>query len=183
VYSPAGLRSLIEACVPLDDLAGTAVPCHVVTTDLIAGEPVWWTSGNPVQVLSATTCLPGLFPPVRLGGSLHVDGGVACPVPVQRALDIGAARVWVLDVARDFHGWSDARMTALDVLLESFAVSRSHLGRVEPVPGPGQRVLRLPSLRVGRHDLRDFSKTPMLIAAGREAGRALVASAQEALAS
>jgi NTE family protein len=183
LYSPAGLRSIIHACVPVNDLAETAIPCHVVTTDLIAGEPVWWTSGEPAKVLAATTCLPGLFPPVRLGDSLHVDGGVACPVPAQRALDLGAARVWVLDVTRDFHGWADARMSALDVLLESFAVSRSHLGRAEPVPSPGQRLLRLPSLRVGRHDLRDFSKTARLIAAGREAGRALVASACESLAS
>jgi len=38
-------------------------------------------------------------------------------------------------------------------------------------------VFTLPSLRTGRHDLRDFTKTPSLIAAGREAGRAMVAAA------
>jgi len=175
LYRPQGLRSVIESCVPLADLADTRIPVHVVTTDLRAGEPVWWTSGDPVEVLAASTCLPGLFPPVPLAGSLHVDGGVTCPVPVQRGLDLGAARVWVLDVSRDFHGWADERMTAMDVLLESFAISRSHLGRTEPVVSAGQRIITLPSLRMGRHDLRDFSKTSALLAAGREAGRAMVA--------
>jgi NTE family protein len=176
LYSPDGLRRLIESCVPVADLADTAIPCHIVTTDLLAGEPVWWTTGDPVAVLGASTCLPGLFPPVRLGGSLHVDGGVTCPVPTQRALDLGAARVWVLDVTSEFHGWADERMTAMDVLLESFAISRSHLGRRPTVAAEGQRIVTLPPVRAGRHDLRDFSKTSALITAGREAGRAMIAA-------
>jgi NTE family protein len=178
LHSPAGLHRVIEACVPLADLADTAIPVHVVTTDLRAGEPAWWTSGDPVAVLAASACLPGIFPPVELGGSLHVDGGVTCPVPTQRALDLGAERVWVLDVARDFHGRQDATMSALDVLLESFAVSRAHLGRHPATPAPGQHVIALPSLNTGRHDLRDFSRTSALLAAGREAGRAMVTAAR-----
>jgi NTE family protein len=176
LYSPEGLRALVADCVPLVDLSDTAIPCHVVTTDLLAGEPVWWTSGDPVEVLTASACLPGLFPPVELAGSQHVDGGVTCPVPAQRALGLGASRVWVLDVAQDFHGWAGEGMSALDVLLESFAIARSHLGRREPVAGPGQRVVTLPALRTGRLDLRDFSRTSSLLAAGREAGRAMIAA-------
>ena len=176
LYSPAGLRALIADCVQVVDLADTAIPCHVVTTDLLAGEPAWWTSGDPVEVLAASACLPGLFPPVELGGSQHVDGGVTCPVPAQRALDLGASRVWVLDVAQDFHGWAGEGMSALDVLLESFAIARSHLGRREPVAGSRQRVVTLPALRTGRLDLRDFSRTSSLLAAGREAGRAMIAA-------
>ena len=177
LYSSDGLRALIADCVPVVDLADTAIPCHVVTTDLLAGEPVWWTSGDPVEVLAASACLPGLFSPVALGGSQHVDGGVTCPVPAQRALDLGAARVWVLDVAQDFHGWAgEDGMSALDVLLESFAISRSHLGRRSAISAPGQRVVTLPPLPTGRHDLRDFSRTSALLAAGREAGRAMIAA-------
>src|SRR5436309_5445527 len=157
LYSRHGLRAVIESGIPVADLAETAIPCHVVTTDLLAGEPVWWSTGRPTEVLLASACLPGLFKPVRLGASMHVDGGVTCPVPAQHALDLGATRVWVLDVAREFHGWADERMTAMDVLLESFAISRSHLGRRPPVVGAGQQVVNLPPLRLGRHDLRDFS--------------------------
>jgi NTE family protein len=176
LYNPEAMRAVFAQCVPLADLSQTKIPCHVVTTDLIAGEPTWWTSGDPVDVLSASACLPGLFPPVRLDGRLHVDGGVSCPVPTQRALDLGAARVWVLNVSREYHGWADERMSALDVLLECFAISRSHLGRHAPVVAPGQEIITLPPLSIGRHDVRDFSQTPRLIAAGREAGRAMVAA-------
>jgi NTE family protein len=172
------MRSMLARAIPLDDLADTAIPCHVVTTDLLTGEATWWTTGDPVDVLAASSCLPGLFPPVRLDGRLHVDGGVSCPVPTQYALDLGAARVWVLNVSREFKGWVDERMTALDVLLESFAISRAQLGRREPVAGPGQQVISLPELPIGRHDMRDFSETSRLIALGREAGRVMVAEAR-----
>jgi NTE family protein len=179
LYSPHGMRSMLARAIPVDDLADTAIPCHVVTTDLLTGEATWWTTGDPVDVLAASSCLPGLFPPVRLDGRLHVDGGVSCPVPTQHALDLGARRVWVLNVSREFKGWADERMTALDVLLESFAITRSQLGRREPVVAPGQQVISLPELPIGRHDMRDFSQTSQLIALGREAGRTMVAEARK----
>jgi NTE family protein len=166
LYEPDALRALVRRWVPVDDLADTAVPCHVVTTDLLSGLPCWWTSGDPVTLLTASACLPALFPPVALGDSLHVDGGVTCPVPVGKALDLGAARTWVIDVSGGSLGRRDARMTALDVLLMSFAISRAHLDRTIDVDLPGQRVVRLPRCDVGQHELRDFSRTVPLMQAG-----------------
>jgi NTE family protein len=155
------------------------VPCHVVTTDLHTGEAVWWTSGDPVEVLSASASLPGLFPPVQIDGRMYVDGAVACPVPTQRALDLGARRVWVLNLSRDVSGFPRAehQLSALDVLLESFAISRAHLAHRAPTHGPDQQVMRLPALPIDRRDLRDFSQTQRLLDVGYEAGRAMVAEA------
>jgi NTE family protein len=175
LYESEALRSLVRGWVPLNDLSETAVPCHVVTTDLGRGQPAWWSAGDPVDILSASACLPALFPPVRLGDSYHVDGGVTVPVPVDRALELGAIRVWVLDVTGGGLGRQGARMTALDVLLQSFAISRAQLDR--PVTGlrPDQQVVRLRRPDVGNLEMRDFSQTARLMAAG-------YASAREALA-
>ena len=176
LYDPYALQSLVRRWVPLDDLADTAVPCHVVTTDLLTGNPCWWSAGDPVAVLSASACLPAVFPPVALGGSLHVDGGVTRPVPVERAVELGAARTWVVDVSGGSIGRRDARMNALDVLLLSFAISRSHLDRETGASRPEQRVVRLPRLEVGPIELRDFSQTARLMQAGYAAGRAALAA-------
>ncbi len=175
LYEAHALRSLVRTWVPLRDLADTAVPCHVVTTDLMTGGTCWWSSGDPVTVLTASACLPAVFPPVALGGSLHVDGGVTRPVPVDRALELGAARTWVIDVSGGSIGRRDERMNALDVLLLSFAISRSHLDREhDPLLRPQQRVVRLPRIDVGPMEMRDFSQTSALIDAGYEAGRAAI---------
>ena len=174
LYEADALRSLVRRWVPLRDLSHTAVPVHVVTTDLLTGGTSWWSSGDPVTVLTASACLPAIFPPVALGGSLHVDGGVTRPVPVERAVELGALRTWVVDVSGGSIGRRDARMTALDVLLLSFAISRSHLDRDPAAPPPGQRVVRLPRIDVGPLELRDFRRTAELMEAGYAAGRAAV---------
>ena len=166
LYEPDSLRSLVRRWVPLDDLGDTAVPCHVVTTDLFTGQPSWWCDGDPVTVLTASACLPALFPPVELGNSLPVEGGVVCPGPVERGLELGGARVWVVDTSGGTLGRRDDRMTALDVLLQSFAISRAHLDR--PLTGvrPDQRVVRMRRPDLGRIEMRDFTQTPRLMAAG-----------------
>ena len=173
LYEPDALRSLVRRAVPIVDLGDTAVACHVVTTDLHSGAACWWTTGDPVSILTASACLPAVFPPVPLGGSLHVDGGVTCPVPIARALDLGAARTWVIDVSGGSIGRRDERMTALDVLLVSFAITRSQLD-VAGQDRPGQRVVRLPRLDLERHELRDFSRTGQLLEEGYASMRELV---------
>jgi NTE family protein len=174
LYEPDALRTLVRRAVPIRDLGDTSVPCHVVTTDLQSGRPCWWTTGDPVVVLSASACLPAVFPPVPMGDSLHVDGGVTCPVPTDRALDLGAMRTWVLDVTGGVMGRRDDRMNALDVLLLSFAITRSHLD-AGTGDRPGQRLVRLPRVPLDNHELRDFSKTPMLMDLGYTAMSEVVA--------
>jgi NTE family protein len=174
LYEPHGLVELVDRLVPATNLADLAVPIHVVTTDLFSGQPVWWTSGDPRQVLVASASLPGLFPPVMLGESLHVDGGVTCPVPVQRAVDLGAERIWVFDVTGGSLGRRDERMTALDILLTSFAISRYRLASLELPDPPIRPVIPMPRVELGKHELRDFSRTTELIEMGREAGARMV---------
>lgn len=181
LYEPDALRDLVRRWVPVADLAETAVPCHVVTTDLMDGRPCWWSTGDPVPVLTASACLPAVFPPVSLGGSLHVDGGVTNPVPVGRALELGAVRTWVIDVSGGSIGRRDARMTALDVLLLSFAISRSHLDRPTTPERPGQTVVRMPRLVQGRFEMRDFTQTERLLDAGYAAARPVVEAALAAI--
>jgi hypothetical protein len=87
-------------------------------------------------------------------------------------------RVWVLDVSGGSLGRRDDRMSALDVLLQSFAISRMHLDR--PLTGmrPDQQVMRLRRPDVGRLEMRDFTQTPRLMAAGYAVAREALALAQ-----
>jgi NTE family protein len=177
LYEPAGLLGIIDRFVPVDDLAKTAVPCHVVTTDLESGLPAFWSAGDPRTVLAASACLPAIFPPVALGGSLHVDGGVTCPLPLGRALELGATHVWALDVSGGSVGRRGERMTALDVLLLSFSISRQLLNTgARAAVATDTRVVRLPEVDLGQLDLRDFSRTPELIDAGYAAARSQLGS-------
>lgn len=172
--SPAALRRIVREWLPIADLADTAVPMHVITTDLHTGRPAWWTSGNTETVLSASACLPGVFPPVPLGGSRHVDGGVSDGVPVGRAIELGARTVWVLDVTSDEPLAADRRMSALDVLLRSFTISRTAHRVDAALASTGVTVHHIRVPATAGLDPRDFSRSVELVEAGRAAVRAYV---------
>ena len=174
-----GLRDLIRRLSPVDDIASCAVPMHVVATDLEAGTPAWFTAGRPEDVLAASAALPGLFAPVELDGHLHVDGGVLEPLPVGRALDLGAATTYVLDVTAGTasSGVRDGRRprSALEVLVRSFEVSRVvHTPAPETLARPGQDVVVIPLADTAGLDLRNFSQTADLIDASRTAAHRLL---------
>jgi NTE family protein len=164
VYDPGPLRSLIRSLVLVDDLADAAIPVHVVTTDLDLGLARWWTKGPAQELLYASACLPGLFPPVHIDGRRHVDGGVLEPVPVQRAIDLDASVVYVLGQSSGPGEDVPARMAALQVLLRSFGISRyARLPDPTSLARLGQRVIVVPGAPVTGIDITDFSQTPRLI--------------------
>ena len=43
---------------------------------------MWLTRGRLVSAMRASYALPGVFPPVRVGGRWLVDGALVNPVPV-----------------------------------------------------------------------------------------------------
>lgn len=49
----------------------------------------------------ASAAIPVLFPPVRVGGALYVDGGVRQNTPIMPALRLGATRVLAVGLSRD----------------------------------------------------------------------------------
>lgn len=164
--APDALRRLVRGWMPLADLADTVVPMHVITTDLHTGRPAWWTSGDTETILTASACLPGVFPPVHLGASRHVDGGVSDAVPVDRAVELGAATVWVLDVTSDHPLPMGGRMSALDVLLRSFTISRSSRRAESRLAQQGRVVHHIRVPATAGLDPRDFSRSAELIDAG-----------------
>lgn len=179
VLEDHGLRDLIRRLSPVEDLGDCRVPMQVVTTDIEVGAPAWFTNGAVEDILTASAALPGLFPPVELNGRLHVDGGVLEPLPVGRALDLGVATTYVLDVTAGTasSGVRDSRRprSALEVLVRSFEVSRvAHTPAPETLARPGQRVVVLPLADTAGLDLRNFSRTATLIDESRAvAGRFL----------
>lgn len=53
-----------------------------MTTNLTRAQEVAHRRGRLVQILRASSAVPGMMPPVRIGDDLHIDGGVLNNVPV-----------------------------------------------------------------------------------------------------
>jgi NTE family protein len=96
LFPDTGLRRILAANVGIDRLEDAAVPVHVVATDLLSGQEVLLSSGNPTTAVLASSAIPGVLPPVEHEGTLLVDGGVAHHAAVSRAVDLGATEIYVL---------------------------------------------------------------------------------------
>ena len=57
------------------------IPLSMIATDITNGEKVIIVKGSTSDAVMATTCVPGIFIPVELGGRLLVDGGIIENVP------------------------------------------------------------------------------------------------------
>ncbi len=82
----------------IEDLS---IPFAAVATDLKAGTSVSITSGSLTRAIRASLSVPGLFTPVWIDDRLLIDGGVANPMPVDVARDLGADVVIGVDVLVD----------------------------------------------------------------------------------
>jgi NTE family protein len=96
LLNASGLRSLLQKHLGMRLLEDAPVPCAVVATDLQSGEPVLLDRGPAIPAILASSAIPGVFPPVEIGGRRLVDGGVAANTPLAVAHARGADRVVVL---------------------------------------------------------------------------------------
>jgi NTE family protein len=75
-----------------------------VTTEVGSGHEVWLARGSLALALRASYALPGVFPPVRLGGRWLVDGALVNPLPVSVARALGARVVIAVNLNADRFG-------------------------------------------------------------------------------
>lgn len=100
LHDNSPLRSLIEQSVGGARFEDLQVPFECVAACVETAGAHWFDRGPVVDAVLASCAVPGLLPPVRIAGRHYLDGGLVASVPVGRAVDRGARRVFVLHVGR-----------------------------------------------------------------------------------
>lgn len=95
IVDPSHLRQLLETHLPFARIEDTRLPLHVMATDQ-QGMGVRLSSGPAVEAIMASAAVPGLFPPVTIGGRPLIDGAIAANTPLRMAVSLGASRIVVL---------------------------------------------------------------------------------------
>lgn len=117
-----GISAVLNQFLASRTFADLRLPFGVVTAEFATASPVTLTEGDLHRSILASSAIPGVFPPVTVGGRQLVDGGILANVPVRQAVEMGAASVVVLDCGL----WGMAieePKTLIEVMLRVAAIS------------------------------------------------------------
>jgi NTE family protein len=85
----------------------------------------WFDQGVVVDAVLASAAVPGLLPPVVVHGRHYLDGGLVNSIPLGRAIELGARRVFVLHVGRIDQPLRPPQRP-WEVALVAFEIARRH---------------------------------------------------------
>jgi NTE family protein len=125
VHSAAPLRAALTEVLAnrcIEDLPIRYMCCASSIED--AAEH-WFDSGPLVDAVLASAAVPGLLPPVAVAGRHYMDGGLVNSIPLGRAVELGAQRVFVLQVGRIDHPLRPPRRL-WEVAPVAFEIARRH---------------------------------------------------------
>ncbi|PWF48622.1 patatin-like phospholipase family protein [Massilia glaciei] len=139
----------------------------VVATDLNTGKPILFQRGNTGQAVRASSSVPGVFQPVRIGANSYVDGGLVAPVPVRFAREMGADFIIAVNISTQTD--AQAAVSSMEVIMQTFAIMGQSLNQHELRDADVVIQPSLPNMKGG-----DFNGRNLAILAGERAAAAMM---------
>lgn len=97
------LGEIVEKFLGDVNIEDSPIPLAIIATDIHTGKRVVLREGNLAQAIMASSCVPGIFTPVRIGEATLVDGFLVENVPVTALREIGAEVLLGIDLSHTRH--------------------------------------------------------------------------------
>ena len=135
LHGNGSLRMLLAELLPVSRIEDLAVPFQCVAASIEGASEHWFADGPIVEAVLASAAVPGLLPPVQIGGEHFIDGGIVNSIPLSRAIALGAEQIYVLHVGRLDRPLEPPR-SPWEVALVAFEIARRHrfIGELAAVP-------------------------------------------------
>lgn len=174
VFPPGRWRRFLERWIPYERIEDAAVPLRISATDFDDGASVILDSGSVVDAVMASTSLPGVWPPHRIGEHRYLDGVLSDQVPFKPAIEAGADTVYVLAVSAlgpppDLSSAGGILRHSLTVLLfprirlDALPAAQDNL-RIIQIPSGGAQVSLTDMSRHGELIEQGYQETVMFLA-------------------
>lgn len=167
VLKGEALQSYVNKAVGNVPIEGLKRRFGAVATDLKTGQPILFNKGNTGMAVRASSAVPSVFQPVKIGAKSYVDGGLVAPVPVKFTRQMGAEFIIAVNISSATEGAATA--SSLDVLMQTFSIMGQRLNHFELKEAD---VVITPNL--GNMGSADFSNRNLAILAGEQAAAAVM---------
>src|SRR4051812_30037339 len=125
LHGNEALRATLTEALPIPLIEDLPVRFECVAASIEAASEHWFTTGDLVDAVLASAAVPGILPPVEVGGQHFIDGGIVNSIPVDRAVQLGATRIFVMHVGRLDRPLEPPRWP-WEVALVAFEIARRH---------------------------------------------------------
>ncbi len=160
--SNEGVGKLVRSFIQDAVFEDAKIPLVIPAVNLITGKPYPFTSGPVADAVMASSAIPGIFVPVRIGDQVYVDGSLLADVPCQILKGNGADFVIGVELV-DRQDFAREPTNIFDVIMKSIhiMINETRMERLQSAD-----VVISPDV----HDIGqfDFEKIPLLIRRGKE---------------
>ncbi len=123
------LAKYVNTQVGQKPIEAMTIPLGIVATDLNSGNEVLFQRGDTGTAVRASSAVPAVFQPVKVGSREYVDGGLVSPVPVRAARKMGAELVIAVDISSPPE--ASAASGTLEILLQTFTIMGKSINTFE----------------------------------------------------
>ena len=123
------MKSLFHEILGEVTFEDAEIPLAMIAVDISTGEKVVLKSGDIANSVMASTCIPGIFIPVKIGDKFLVDGGIMENVPVITIREMGAEKIIGVDL-NTRHAYKKPG-NIIDVLINTFNISIENFTRLQ----------------------------------------------------
>jgi len=170
------LGKFVEKKFGVSNFDDLKIPLAITAYDVVKNEGVIISSGDLRKAVRASSAVPRLFTPVRIGDKLLIDGGVFSPLPAKTAREMGADIVIGVDLTACGGTFDKAPRSSLGILVRS---SLAILKTASTGQHPDADVVISPEIaEFSMFNIRPFRE---MVERGEIAARAQVAKIKELL--
>ncbi|HAS57598.1 MAG TPA: patatin [Algoriphagus sp.] len=83
ILKMSSIESLFKIYMAHNDFGQLKIPLTVAATDIKRGKAVYFSEGELIRPVMASSCIPGMFEPIEIENKYLVDGGVLNNLPVE----------------------------------------------------------------------------------------------------
>jgi NTE family protein len=161
--STEGIGKLVREFIGDAGIEDARIPLVIPAVNLVTGKPYPFTGGPVADAVMASSAIPGIFVPLRIGDQVFVDGSLLADVPCQVLKTSGTDFVIGVELV-DRETFKKEPTNIFDVIIKSIhiMINETRMERLRFAD-----VVISPDV----HDIGpfEFDKIPLLIHRGKEA--------------
>jgi len=88
-----GLRKFLNRVLPVKTFEECKIPLYINATEMLTGKSTWFSKGNIIEAILASSAVPPYYPPYKIGNVEYVDGGISNVIAIEEAEALKCKRV------------------------------------------------------------------------------------------